>query len=159
MFEHPTAYVLDGKYESEYEVFEAAAEMGSPEAQERIVSYMMGMVYRNGVKPDPVKGEERALRYASEGNYAMYELLGRGFLYGEGDLKKDEKKGFAYLEKASSKGRQQAMIMAGICCYNGVGTEENVAAARGYFAKAAKQGNEQAIRVVAAIDNGERLRF
>ena len=158
MFEHPQAYVLDGKYENEVEVFKAAAEMGSPEAQERVVSYMLGIIYKNGFKPDVKAGEEKALAFASE-NTAMYEILGKGFLYGEGDMPKDEEKGLRYLEKAATKGRQNAMLMAGVCHYNGVGTEKDEEKALTFFKKAAKQGNEQAINVVLAMEAGQKLRF
>ena len=158
MFEHPQAYVLDGKYENEYEVFKAAAEMGSPEAQERVINYMLGIAYKNGLTPDVKAGEEKALQFAAD-NSAMYEQLGKAFLYGEGSVEKDEEKALRYLERASVKGRQNAMIMAGVCYYNGVGTEKDEARARTFFEKAAKQGNEQAIQVVYAMDNGQKLRF
>ena len=159
MFDHPQAYILDGQYENEYQVFCAAAELGCEDAQIRVCEILLGIVYKNGVKPDPAAGEETALRYAAGGTNALYEILGKAYLYGEGDVKKDEEKALRYLEKASSKGRQKAMIMAAICHYNGVGTEKNEQRARYYFERAAKQGNEQAIRVVMAMDNGEKLRF
>ena len=89
----------------------------------------------------------------------FYEILGKAFLYGEGNVQKDEEKGLKYLEKAASKGRQKAMMMAAVCHYNGVGTEKNEARARDYFGRAAKQGNPQAIQVIVAMDNGEKLRF
>ena len=159
MFDYPQAYVLDGRYETEYDVFCASAELGCRDAQIRVVEILLGISYKSGVKPDVPKGEELALRYGEDGNAAMYEILGKGYLYGEGNMPKDEAKGLKYLEKASAKGRQQAMIMAAICHYNGVGCEKDEKRARDFFEKAAKQGNAQAIKVVAAMDNGERLRF
>ncbi len=159
MFEHPRAYVLDGQFENEYQVFLKAAEYGCVEAQEKVVCYLLGITYKNGVKQDLAAGEALALSYAKEGNGNMYEILGKGYLYGEGSMPKDEEKGLKYLEKASSKGRQNAMLMAGICHYNGVGCESDEEEAKKYFAKAAKQGNAQAMQVLSAMESGQKLKF
>ena len=53
----------------------------------------------------------------------------------------------------------QAMMMAAVCHYNGVGTEKNEERAKDFFKRAAKQGNVQAIQIVVAMDNGEKLRI
>ncbi len=160
MFDHPQAYVLDGLFENEYEVFCRSAELGCQDAQVRVVEILLGITYKSGVKADVAKGEETALHYGSDfNNNAMYEILGKGYLYGEGNIPKNEEKALKYLEKAAAKGRQKAMIMAAVCHYNGIGTERDEQRARTFFAKAAKQGNEQAMKVLAAMDNGEKLRF
>ena len=159
MFEHPQAYVLDGQFENEYQVFMKAAEYGCAEAQEKVVCYLLGITYKNGVKQDLAAGEALALSFAKEGNGNMYEVLGKGYLYGEGSMPKDEEKGLKYLEKAASKGRQNAMLMAGVCHYNGVGCEPDEEEAKKYFTKAVKQGNAQAMQVLSAMENGQKLKF
>ena len=159
MFEHPQAYVMDGQFENDFKVYEKSAEMGCQDAQIRVVETYLGISYKSGVKVDVAKGEEIALRFADQGSFVFYEILGKGFLYGEGGMTKDEAKGLKYLEKAAGRGRQKAMMMAAVCHYNGVGTEKNEERARKFFEHAAKQGNEQAIQVIVAMNNGEKLRF
>ncbi len=159
MFEHPQAYIMDGQFENDFQVFTKAAEMGCEDAQVRVVETYLGISYKSGVKVDVAKGEALALHFAEGRSFIFYEILGKAFLYGEGNVQKNEEKGLKYLEKAASKGRQKAMMMAAVCHYNGVGTEKNEARARDYFARAAKQGNPQAIQVIVAMDNGEKLRF
>ncbi len=159
MFEHPQAYVMDGQFENEFQVFERSAQMGCQDAQIRVVETYLGISYKSGVKTDVAKGEQMALAFTEEGSFVFYEILGKGFLYGEGGMPKDEAKGLKYLEKAAGKGRQKAMMMAAVCHYNGVGTEKNEERARKFFEHAAKQGNEQAIQVIVAMNNGEKLRF
>lgn len=159
MFDYPQAYIMDGTFETEFEAYCKAAEYGCQDAQTRVVEIKLGIFYKSGVKPDVEEGERWALAYATAGNASLYELLGKAYLYGEGELIKNEEKGLKYLEKAASKGQQNAMIMAGICHYNGVGTEPDAEKSRLYFAKAAKQGNAQAIRIIDAMDNGQKLRF
>jgi hypothetical protein len=159
MFEHPQAYIMDGQFENDCQVFLKAAEMGCEEAQIRVVETYLGISYKHGVKVDIEKGEQVALDFAAQGSNIFYEILGKGYLYGEGSMPKNEEKGLKYLEKAANKGRQKAMMMAAVCHYNGVGTEKNEERAKDFFKRAAKQGNVQAIQIVVAMDNGEKLRF
>lgn len=159
MFEHPQAYIMDGQFENDFQVFLKSAELGCEDAQIRVVETYLGISYKSGVKVDVAKGEELALSFVERGSYVFYEILGKGYLYGEGNMPKNEEKGLKYLEKAANKGRQKAMMMAAVCHYNGVGTEKNEERAKDFFKRAAKQGNAQAIQVVVAMDNGEKLRF
>lgn len=159
MFEHPQAYIMDGQFENDFQVFLKAADMGCEDAQIRVVETYLGISYKSGVKVDIEKGEQVALSFVERGSYVFYEILGKGYLYGEGSIPKNEEKGLKYLEKAANKGRQKAMMMAAVCHYNGVGTEKNEERAKDFFKRAAKQGNEQAIQVVVAMENGEKLRF
>ena len=103
MFEHPQAYIMDGQFENDFQVFLKAAEMGCEEAQIRVVETYLGISYKHGVKVDVAKGEEVALSFVEGGSFVFYEILGKGYLYGEGSMPTDEAKGLKYLEKRQER--------------------------------------------------------
>lgn len=121
--------------------FEKAVEEGVTEAM-----FHLTMMYENGIGVE--KNQETADRYlamAADNKFptACLMLALKKFAVKNGDGS-EQKEGAELLLIAAEGGNQNAQVMYGMCCENGIGMEKDLSEAAGWYRRAAKAGNVQA---------------
>lgn len=121
--------------------FEKAGEKGVAESM-----FHLAMMYQNavGVEKDSVTAD-KYIAMAADHKFptACLMLALKKFAVKDGNGN-EPKEGAALLLTAAEGGNQQAQVMYGMCCENGIGREKDLSEAAGWYRKAAKAGNKQA---------------
>ncbi len=160
MFDSPRKFIGRDKYGSELEVLRACAEMGNEEAMARLINLYAGADFLTGVEPDRAEALALAEKYAGgqDGSPLAAEAMGEIYLFGKGCFEKDSERAVKWLSRAANRGRKNAMVNLGYCYYAGDGAAQDIERAKYWFDKAARQGDDQAFRMLEAIEQGRSIR-
>eukprot|EP01080_Neovahlkampfia_damariscottae_P011994 gene11994-5394_t len=133
-------FFLDKNYTNSYEIFQALAKEGNPDALNKL-----GIFYKEGIIVD--KSAKRAKELfeesSSKGHSDAQNSLGNLYYHGDG-IEQDFNKAFEYYSKSAVQGNPLGQKNVGICFQNGHGVNQNDKLAFEYFEKSANQGNSDA---------------
>ncbi len=121
--------------------FKKAADQGVTEGM-----FHLAMMYENGVGVEKDQAvADSYLAKAAEGKLPMacFMLALKKFAVKNG-TGNEPKEGAELLLIAAEGGVQNAQVMYGMCCENGIGMEKDLSEAAGWYRRAAKAGNKQA---------------
>lgn len=128
------------KYEEAFELYEKAAEQGTPKAQ-----FFLGQLYEFGeeIKQDCKKAFEWYKKSAEQDdNDAQFKIA---YMYTNGLWgKQDYKKTIEWYLKSAEQGNNVAQYNLGVMYENGQGVEQNYEKAVEWYLKAAEQGDADA---------------
>lgn len=150
---------VDKNPEEAIKWFEKAVDAGNTSCLLNIAYlYSQGV----GVEKDEAKAEEYIGKYASDADHM--KTLGEIYATGNSVIKKDEKKSFEWMEKASNAGSIPATTGLGYYYQKGFGTDADEAKGFELYQKAADCGDASAMTHLAedyiwgtAIVNGEKV--
>lgn len=122
MIERARAFLADKKYKEAAELYQAAAESGSAEAE-----YELGKLYYNGIGVEENKTEAIRLfvRSAEQGYERAEFRLGAAYQLGW-DIEKNTRQAFYWYKRAADHGNLKAMLYIGYYYETGYGVEASL---------------------------------
>ena len=121
--------------------FEKAVDQGVTESM-----FHLAMMYENGIgveKDQTTADSYLAKAAANKFPTACFMMALKKFAVKNG-TGNEPKEGAELLLVAAEGGDQNAQVMYGMCCENGIGVEKDLSEAAGWYRRAAKAGNKQA---------------
>jgi TPR repeat protein len=134
-YEHGVGVPQD--YEQAFSLYERAAQLGEVSA-----ALNLGVLYENGwgVEPDRLAAIDWYTRAASHGHVRAKVNLAALLLNNDSRSRDDEALAAQLLQDAANEGLPEAQFNLGKCYESGNGVAEDLAAAIGWYEKAAGQG-------------------
>jgi len=126
--------------------------------KKRWAQYMMGQHYRDGhgVKQSHEMARRLFELAAQQGEFTSMYHLGHMYRTGQG-VEQSYERAFAYYEQAADLGFAGAQYNLGIMYFKGLGIERrDMVKAKKWFAKAAAQGDEDALKTLQRLDQAAK---